>query len=89
MDAMLASAIRIKLLQIDLAFHSSGDTFYALSELLCIQSVSGGLLTREAFLPSHSHQAADVSKSVYPPLTVPRLLYIPQYFITWQISSGS
>lgn len=89
MDAMLASAIRIKLLQIDLAFHGSENTFYALSELLWIQNVSGGLLTREAFLPSHSHQAADVSKSGYPQLTVPRSLYIPQYFIIWQISSGS
>lgn len=89
MDAALASAIRVKLLQIDLAFHGSKDTFYALSELLWIQSVSGGLLTREAFLPSHSHQAADASKSAYAQLTVPRSLYIPQYFIIWQISSGS
>lgn len=34
MDAMLASAIRVKLLPIDLAFHGSKDTFYALSERL-------------------------------------------------------
>ncbi len=36
MDAMIASAIRIKLFQIDLVFHGSEDTFYALSELLWI-----------------------------------------------------
>lgn len=34
MDAMLGSAIRVKLLQIDLAFHGSKSTFYASSKLL-------------------------------------------------------
>lgn len=34
MYAMLARAIRVKLLQIDLAFHGSKDTFYPSSKLL-------------------------------------------------------
>lgn len=50
-----------------------------------MQSVSRGLLTREPYLPVQK----DASESGFPRLTVPGSLYIPQYFIIYQISSGS